>query len=56
MIETDEKVFCHNVSLTYEQWLVYPNGRKAYFELRKVPFYDWVGKRHGLIGFKREYY
>ncbi len=30
------KVFRHNVSLTYEQWLVYPDGRKG-FELRKVP-------------------
>ena len=40
VIETDEKVFRHNVSLTYEQWLVYPDGRKACFELRKVPFYD----------------
>lgn len=29
VIETDEKVFRHNVSLTYEQWLVYPDGRKA---------------------------
>ncbi len=47
VMETDEKVFRHNVSLTYEQWLVYPDGRKACFELRKVPFYDRVGKRHG---------
>lgn len=38
VMETDEKVFRHNVSLTYEQWLVYPDGRKACFELRKVPF------------------
>ncbi|WP_395756318.1 aerobic respiration two-component sensor histidine kinase ArcB [Edwardsiella ictaluri] len=53
-IETDEKVFRHNVSLTYEQWLVYPDGRKACFELRKVPFYDRVGKRHGLMGFGRD--
>ncbi len=54
VIETDEKVFRHNVSLTYEQWLVYPDGRKACFELRKVPFYDRVGKRHGLMGFGRD--
>lgn len=32
VMETDEKVFRHNVSLTYEQWLVYPDGRKACFE------------------------
>jgi hypothetical protein len=50
VLETDEKVFRHNVSLTYEQWLDYPDGRKACFEIRKVPYYDRVGKRHGLMG------
>ena len=54
VIETDEKVFRHNVSLTYEQWLDYPDGRKASFEIRKVPYYDRVGKRHGLMGFGRD--
>ncbi|OTB98484.1 aerobic respiration two-component sensor histidine kinase ArcB [Escherichia coli] len=54
VIETDEKVFRHNVSLTYEQWLDYPDGRKACFEIRKVPYYDRVGKRHGLVGFGRD--
>lgn len=53
-METDEKVFRHNVSLTYEQWLDYPDGRKACFEIRKVPYYDRVGKRHGLMGFGRD--
>lgn len=52
--ETDEKVFRHNVSLTYEQWFEYPDGRKACFEIRKVPYYDRVGKRHGLMGFGRD--
>lgn len=54
VIEIDEKVFRHNVSLTYEQWLDYPDGRKACFEIRKVPYYDRVGKRHGLMGFGRD--
>ncbi|EFV9856109.1 aerobic respiration two-component sensor histidine kinase ArcB [Shigella flexneri] len=54
VIETDEKVFRHNVSLTYEQWLDYPDGHKACFEIRKVPYYDRVGKRHGLMGFGRD--
>ncbi|HBN6367326.1 TPA: aerobic respiration two-component sensor histidine kinase ArcB [Escherichia coli] len=54
VIETDEKVFRHNMSLTYEQWLDYPDGRKACFEIRKVPYYDRVGKRHGLMGFGRD--
>lgn len=54
VLETDEKVFRHNVSLTYEQWLDYPDGRKACFEIRKVPYYDRVGKRSGLMGFGRD--
>ena len=54
VVETDEYVFSHNVSLTYEQWLDYPDGRKACFEIRKVPYYDRVGKRHGLMGFGRD--
>ncbi|HHU9616368.1 TPA: aerobic respiration two-component sensor histidine kinase ArcB, partial [Escherichia coli] len=29
-------------------------GRKACFEIRKVPYYDRVGKRHGLMGFGRD--
>ncbi|EEY8714833.1 aerobic respiration two-component sensor histidine kinase ArcB, partial [Escherichia coli] len=37
-----------------EQWLDYPDGRKACFEIRKVPYYDRVGKRHGLMGFGRD--
>ncbi|GKX59965.1 aerobic respiration two-component sensor histidine kinase ArcB [Leminorella grimontii] len=54
VVETDDKVFRHNVSLTYEQWLDYPDGRKACFEVRKVPFYALDGKRHGLMGFGRD--
>lgn len=54
VLETDEKVFRHNASLTYEQWLHYPDGRKACFEIRKVPYYDRVGKRSGLMGFGRD--
>ncbi len=54
VLETDEKVFRYNVSLTYEQWLEYPDGRKACFEIRKVPYYDRVGKRSGLMGFGRD--
>jgi two-component system aerobic respiration control sensor histidine kinase ArcB len=54
IVETDEKVFSNNQSLTYEQWLEYPDGRKAYFELRKVPFYDKSGRHLGLVGFGRD--
>lgn len=54
VVETDQQVFDNNVSLTYEQWLEYQDGRKAYFELRKLPFYSRDGRRLGLVGFGRE--
>ncbi|MEZ8028766.1 aerobic respiration two-component sensor histidine kinase ArcB [Enterovibrio norvegicus] len=54
VVETDQQVFDNNVSLTYEQWLEYNDGQKAYFELRKLPFYSRDGRRLGLVGFGRE--
>ncbi|OAN14124.1 aerobic respiration two-component sensor histidine kinase ArcB [Photobacterium jeanii] len=54
IIETDQQVFKQNLSLTYEQWLEYPDGHKAVFELRKVPFYSRDGRRLGLMGFGRD--
>lgn len=54
IIEMDEKVFGHNVSITYEQWFDYPDGRKVCFEIREVPYYDRQGRRHGLMGFGRD--
>jgi len=54
IVETDRQVFDGNHSLTYEQWLEYPDGKKVYFELRKVPFYSKEGKHLGLVGFGRD--
>ncbi|MCW8330107.1 aerobic respiration two-component sensor histidine kinase ArcB [Photobacterium sp. SDRW27] len=54
IVETDQQVFSQSLSLTYEQWLEYPDGRKAIFELRKVPFYSRDGRRLGLMGFGRD--
>ncbi|PMH39766.1 aerobic respiration two-component sensor histidine kinase ArcB [Vibrio sp. 10N.286.49.B3] len=54
IIETDQKVFNDNKSLTYEQWLEYPDGSKHFFELRKVPFYSKEGRHLGLVGFGRD--
>ncbi|OXY80471.1 aerobic respiration two-component sensor histidine kinase ArcB [Oceanimonas doudoroffii] len=54
VVETDKEVFARNESQTYEQWLQYPDGRRACFELRKVPFFDRDGKRLGLLGFGRD--
>ncbi|MDA0149733.1 aerobic respiration two-component sensor histidine kinase ArcB [Vibrio sp. LaRot3] len=54
IVETDDAVFSDNQALTYEQWLEYPDGRKSYFELRKVPFYSKDGRHLGLVGFGRD--
>lgn len=54
VVETDEKVFADNQAVTYEQWLEYPDGRKNYFEPRKVPFYSKDGRHLGLVGFGRD--
>ncbi|MGF1696746.1 aerobic respiration two-component sensor histidine kinase ArcB [Vibrio lamellibrachiae] len=54
IIDTDQKVFLDNQAITYEQWLEYPDGRKNYFELRKVPFYSKEGAHLGLVGFGRD--
>ncbi|RAH30219.1 aerobic respiration two-component sensor histidine kinase ArcB, partial [Vibrio vulnificus] len=54
IVDTDQQVFANNRALTYEQWLEYPDGRKHYFELRKVPFYSKDGRHLGLVGFGRD--
>ena len=38
----------------HEQWLHYPNGRKAYFEIRILPLYSAQKKCIGIIGFGRD--
>ncbi|CAG9000071.1 MAG: Aerobic respiration control sensor protein ArcB [Candidatus Celerinatantimonas neptuna] len=53
-VDTDREVFSTDQSMTYAQWLTYPDGRKAYFELHKVPFYSADGNRLGLLGFGRD--
>ena len=52
--ETDQQVFARNAPCTYEQWMVYPDGHSACFEMRKVPFFDARGKRLGVLGFGRD--
>ncbi len=54
VVETDKEVFDSNEPLTYEQWLQFPNGRQAFFELSKVPFFNQSGRRLGLLGFGRD--
>lgn len=52
--DTDKQVIKNKRSLTYEQWLHYPDGHQACFAVHKVPFHDQVGIKNGLIGFGRD--
>jgi two-component system, OmpR family, aerobic respiration control sensor histidine kinase ArcB len=54
VVETDQQVFANNTSFTYEQWMTYPDGHSACFEMRKVPFHDARGNKLGLLGFGRD--
>lgn len=38
----------------HEHWLHYPNGRKAYFEVRVLPLYNTCKECIGTIGFGRD--
>lgn len=54
VIETDKDVFRTKKLVIYEQWLQYPDGRKAYFEFRKVPFYGRQSQCLGVLGYGRD--
>ncbi|WP_261816667.1 aerobic respiration two-component sensor histidine kinase ArcB [Vibrio gallicus] len=54
IVETDKIVIENNREIIYEQWLEYPDGHKAFFELRKAPFFDKQGRHLGLAGFGRD--
>lgn len=52
--ETDTEVLTENCSVTYEQWIAYPDGTKALFEFRKVPFVTHRSGQLGLLAFGRD--
>lgn len=51
---SDQQVFATNSAVTDEEWMTYPDGRRAFYEMRKVPFFDARGKRLGLLGYGRD--
>ena len=51
---SDNEVLETNASLTEELWLQFADGRRRYFEMRKVPFFDQDGHRLGLLAFGRD--
>lgn len=51
---SDQEVLETNSPITEELWLKFADGRRRYFEMRKVPFFDRDGVRLGLLAFGRD--
>jgi two-component system aerobic respiration control sensor histidine kinase ArcB len=54
VVASDHEVLDSNASITEELWLRFADGKRRYFEMRKVPFYDNEGNRLGLLAFGRD--
>ena len=54
VIASDNEVLQSNASITEESWLRFADGRRRYYEMRKVPFFDLNGERLGLLAFGRD--
>lgn len=51
---TDKQISNGSPEITHDLWLQYPNGKKAYFEFRIIPFFSKEGARLGVVGFGRD--
>lgn len=54
VVMSDNEVLESNASITEELWLRFADGRRRYYEMRKVPFFDPKGNRLGLLAFGRD--
>lgn len=54
VVASDNEVLESNASITEELWLRFADGRRRYYEMRKVPFFDPKGDRLGLLAFGRD--
>jgi two-component system aerobic respiration control sensor histidine kinase ArcB len=54
VVASDHEVLENNVGITEELWLRFADGRRRYFEMRKVPFYGIDNTRLGLLAFGRD--
>lgn len=54
IVASDHEVLETNASITEELWLRFADGRRRYFEMKRVPFFDNEGKRLGLLAFGRD--
>ncbi|MDC8832556.1 aerobic respiration two-component sensor histidine kinase ArcB [Alteromonas gilva] len=54
VVASDHEVLETNASITDELWLRFADGRRRFFEMRRVPFFDNEGNRLGLLAFGRD--
>jgi two-component system aerobic respiration control sensor histidine kinase ArcB len=54
VVASDHEVLENNLSITEELWLRFADGRRRYFEMRKVPFFSADNTRLGLLAFGRD--
>ena len=54
VVQRDQRVQDTQQEQIHEHWLHYPNGRKAYFEVRALPLYNSQKQCVGIIGFGRD--
>ncbi|WP_218355339.1 aerobic respiration two-component sensor histidine kinase ArcB [Alteromonas lipotrueiana] len=54
IVASDQEVLETNASMTEELWLRFADGRRRYFEMKRVPFFDKAGNRLGLLAFGRD--
>ncbi|MBU3002229.1 aerobic respiration two-component sensor histidine kinase ArcB [Paraglaciecola arctica] len=54
VVASDQDILENDVSITEELWLRFADGRRRYFEMRKVPFFSADGTRLGILAFGRD--
>ena len=54
IVASDHEVLETNASITEELWLRFADGRRRYFEMKRVPFFDKDGNRLGLLSCGRD--
>ncbi|MFT6925985.1 MAG: two-component system aerobic respiration control sensor histidine kinase ArcB [Psychromonas sp.] len=54
VVARDQTVKKHKKEQIHEYWLHFPNGQKAYFEVRTLPLFNSESVCTGIIGFGRD--
>jgi len=54
VVASDQDILENDISITEELWLRFADGRRRYFEMRKVPFFSADKTRLGILAFGRD--